>query len=218
MTIPRQSGDENGSPRRALPDFRRSEATVQRMIRALDDPEGASTMRPRPEASRTVLPARRGTETALRSAGAALALGPAGLLLLFAAVLLWRLEDGHSPGLDLLMVLAGIGGIAALLGVVGLRLLLLALAAVRSRLELGQQHLLVQGALRRRRVAWHDVAAVESRVWHPVHGLTAALRLRDGSRVILPVFDRPFWASGRPSSEELRSLRRRVRRRAGPRP
>ena len=56
-------------------------------------------------------------------------------------------------------------------------------------------------------------SAIESRVVHPVHWLTAALRLEDGTRIVMPAFDRPVWTYTRPSGQDIRALRTEMHRR-----
>lgn len=129
-------------------------------------------------------------------------------------MLVWSgLEDGRSPGLGMLLVLLGLGGLALVAGLLGARFVITALAAARSRVEISDDGLRVVGALGARTVPWAEVVAVESRVVHPVHWLTAALRLRDGGRVVMPAFDRPLWEYSAPSGQDIRALRIELHRR-----
>ena len=92
------------------------------------------------------------------------------------------------------------------------------LGTARARVEISADGLRVVGPVRHRDVAWERIAAIESRVVHPVHWLTAALRLEDGSRIVMPAFDRPVWTYTRPSGQDIRALRTELhrRRQAGP--
>lgn len=211
MTIPRQLGPETG-PARALPDYSRSSATVERMVAALEDRTRAPGRRPSRRV-RALLPAHATRDVLVRAVVAAVLLGGGVIPVVVGALLLLGLEDGRAPGLALLQVLLGLAGLALLLGLAGLRFGVVALAAARSRVEISEDALFVQGALRSRRVAWADVEAVESRVLHPVHGLTAALRLQDGTRVLMPAFDRGVWGYSRPAGEDIRTLRTELHRR-----
>lgn len=200
MTIPRHLGPD--TDRRALPDYSRSSATVERMVQELQGPRarGARPM------VRALLPAHATRDTVVRLIVAALLLGAA-LVMVIVGVLVWSgLEDGRSPGLGMLLVLLGLGGLALVAGLLGARFVITALAAARSRVEISDDGLRVVGALGARTVPWAEVVAVESRVVHPVHWLTAALRLRDGRRVVMPAFDRPLWEYSAPSGQDIRAL------------
>lgn len=212
MTIPRQIGPETG-PRTALPDYRRSSATVERMVDSLRS--GASGGRASSGRVRALLPAAATRDTLLRAVAAAVLLGGALVAAVGMVLLLLGLEDGRSPGIALLIVLLALGGIALILMLLGLRFAVVALGTARSRVEISEEGLLVVGALRSRRVPWRDILAVESRVVHPVHWLTAALRLQDGTRVVLPAFDRHIWTYAQPSGQDIRALRRELHRREG---
>jgi hypothetical protein len=119
-----------------------------------------------------------------------------------------------------LLLAAAIAALALLLGVLGLRFGIVALGTARARVEITERGLRVIGVLRRREVEWSRIVAVESRVVHPVHWLTAALRLSDGSRIVMPAFDRPVWTYTRPTGQDIRALRTELhrRRQAGPGP
>ncbi|HLQ80331.1 MAG TPA: PH domain-containing protein [Brachybacterium sp.] len=208
MTIPRQLGPETG-PRTALPDYSRSSATVERMVAELHrGPERKRTAAP----VRALFPAAATRDTVLRAVVSALLLGGAVIAAVVIVLLLVTLEDGRSPGLGMLVLLLALGTLALLLLLLGLRFGIVALGTARSRVEISEAGLHVVGALGSRRVDWRDIAAVESRVVHPVHWLTAALRLRDGSRVVMPAFDRHVWTYGRPSGQDIRALRIELRR------
>lgn len=207
MTIPRHLGPQ--TERRALPDYSRSDATVERMVRNLEGPRGNSSQ----TLVRALLPAHAARDTLIRSTGAAVLLGAAVVMIVIAAVLWAGLKDGRSPGLAMLMVLLSLGGLALILGLLGMRFAIAALASARARVEVGETGLRVVGALGARTVDWDEVIAIESRVVHPVHWLTAGLRLRDGSRVILPAFDRPLWEYSRPSGQDIRYLRTELHQR-----
>lgn len=162
---------------------------------------------------RALMPAHATRDTLIRAIAAAVLLGIA-LTLTVTGVLLWAdLEDGRSPGIAMLMVLLSLGGLALLLGLLGAGFAIAALASARSRVEVGEDALLVVGALGSRTVSWDEVVAIESHVVHPVHWLTAALRLRDGSRVVMPAFDRPLWEYSAPSGQDIRTLRTALHRR-----
>lgn len=209
MTIPRQIGPETG-PRTVLPDYGRSSATVERMVAELRrEGRGRSG---RSGTVRALFPAAGTRDTALRAVVSAVLLGGALIAVVVIALLLTGLEPGRSPGLGLLMLLLALGMLTLLLGLLGLRFGLVALATARARVEITQEGLHVVGGLRSRRVEWADVVAIESRVVHPIHWLTAALRLRDGSRVVMPAFDRHVWTYGRPSGPDIRALRRELHR------
>lgn len=207
MTIPRQLGPDSG-PRTALPDYSRSSATVERMV---SDLRRGTRGKVRRGATRVLLPAAGTRDTVIRAVIAALLLGGAFLSTVVILLLVLGLEDGRSPGLGLLLVLLSLAGLGVLLALLGLRFALVALATARSRVELSEHGLRVVGALRSRDVAWRDVQAIESRVVHPVHWLTAALRLRDGSRVVMPAFDRHIWTWPQPSGQDIRALRLELR-------
>lgn len=207
MTIPRQLGPD--TERRALPDYRRSSTTVERMVRDLQGPRrgaGARTVR-------ALVPAHALRDTVIRAAAAAILLGLA-LGLLIAGIVLWpQLSGDGALGLVAMLVVLSGGTLALLLALAGLRFGITALAAARSRVDVGESALRVVGALGTRTVAWDEVIAVESRVLHPVHGLTAALRLRDGRRVLMPAFDRPLWEYSAPAGQDIRMLRTELHRR-----
>ncbi|MFC0675124.1 PH domain-containing protein [Brachybacterium hainanense] len=219
MSIPRRLEPESG-PRRVLPDFRRSAATIERMLRSLDDGPALET---RPVASAApgsadaagvrVISSSRAARTALLRAVVAGLLLWAGLTpAVLATALILRIPAGRSPRVELLLILTVlILGALALLAA-GARWAVLALAAVRSRLERDAQAVTVFGPFGSRRVPWTEIVAVDSRVLHPVHGLTSALRLRGGGRVIMPLFDRPLWTYHRPSDRTIRDLRARAAR------
>lgn len=214
MTIPRQIGPETG-PRTALPDYTRSSATVERMVAALGpgrEPSG--------DRVRALLPADGLRDTALRAVVAAVLLGGAMICAVGLVLLLASVPEGHSPGLGVLLLAAAIAALALLLGVLGLRFGIVALGTARARVEITEHGLRVIGVLRRREVEWSRIVAVESRVVHPVHWLTAALRLSDGSRIVMPAFDRPVWTYTRPTGQDIRALRTELhrRRQAGPGP
>lgn len=207
MSIPRQLGPQ--TERRALPDYSRSDATVERMVRNLQGSRGSSSQ----PMVRALMPAHATRDTLIRSIAAAVLLGAA-VAMIVTGVLLWAgLEDGRSPGLAMLMVLLSLGGLALILGLLGVRFVIAALASARARVEVGEAALRVVGVLGARTVDWDDVIAIESRVVHPVHWLTAGLRLRDGSRVIMPAFDRPLWEYSRPSGQDIRTLRTELHQR-----
>ena len=211
MTIPRHLDPEPGV-RTLLPDYSRSAATVERMVGTLQQ-EPTARGRTSRRIARTVRPADAMRDTLLRSVVSALALGRA-LVMGVAAVLLWTTtEDGHAPGIGLLLVLLALLGAATLSGLLGIRFGLVALATARSRLQISEEGLRVVGALRTRDVPWSRIVAVESRVIHPVHWLTVGLRLRDGARIVVPALDRHIWSYTRPSGQVVRALRAELRRR-----
>ena len=214
MTIPRQIGPETG-PRTALPDYSRSSATVERMVAALGPDRERSGGR-----VRALLPADAMRDTAVRAVVAAVLLGASLVSVVGLVLLLVSVPEGHSPGLGVLLLSAAIAVLALLLGVLGLRFGIVALGTARARVEITEEGLRVIGVLRRREVPWSRIAAVESRVVHPVHWLTAALRLSDGTRVVMPAFDRPVWTYTRPTGQDIRALRTELhrRRQAGPGP
>lgn len=211
MTIPRQLGPRTG-PRVALPDYSRSTATVERMVSNLDHAPRRRP-RPRPGAVRTLRPRAATRDTVLRAVVAALGLGAA-LLIAVGLVVLWStVEDGHAPGIAVLLVMLMLGASLVLVALLGLRFALVALGTARSRVEISEDGLHVVGALRSRTVPWPQIRAVESRVVHPVHWLTAALRLDDGSRVLMPAFDRHIWTYSEPAGRDIRALRVELHRR-----
>lgn len=210
MTIPRQIGPETG-PRRVLPDFSRSTATVERMIRALQEPANEVDGADR-RLVRALLPADGVRDIIVRCVIAAVVLGAATVMTAVDVVLVLGLERGRSPVPAMLLVLLCLGAAAVVLALVGLRYLLVAATTARARVEITEAGPRVVGLLTSRFVPWHEIHAVESRVVHPVHWLTAALRLKDGSRVIMPVFDRHLWAYTRPSGQDLRALRTELQR------
>ncbi|WP_114855106.1 PH domain-containing protein [Brachybacterium sp. YJGR34] len=216
MTIPRQvgPGPETG-PRTVLPDYSRSSATVERMVAALGPRPGRteSAGGARRGRVRALFPAAAVRDTLLRAVVAALCLGVA-LLAAAGLLVLWLgVAPGHSPGIGRLLVMLVLGALTLLLGLLGARFSLAALGTARARVEITEGDLLVVGPLRARRVPWREVVAVESRVVHPVHWLTAALRLRDGTRVVMPAFDRHIWTWSRPSGQDVRALRTELHRR-----
>lgn len=211
MTIPRQLGPRTG-PRTALPDYSRSTATIERMVSALDQPlrwrAGA-----RGRDIRTLLPRAATRDTVLRAVISALALGAALMLVVMLVVLGLSVEEGHAPGIALLAVMAMLGASLVLLGLLGVRFAMVALGTARSRVEISQDGLYVTGALRSRTVPWHRIRAVESHVVHPVHWLTAALRLDDGTRMVMPALDRHIWTYSEPAGQDIRALRIELHRR-----
>lgn len=211
MTIPRQIGPDTG-PRTALPDYSRSTATVERMVAALRTGPGGRT-RAATGPVRALFPVAATRDTALRAVVSALCCGGALVAAVGIVLLALSPEDGRSPGLGLLTVMASLGALGLVLLLLGLRFGVVALGTARSRVEISEQGLRVVGAVRSRRVPWHEVIAVESRVVHPVHWLTAALRLRDGSRVLMPAFDRHIWTYAEASGQDIRDLRTELHRR-----
>lgn len=212
MTIPRQIGPETG-PRTALPDYSRSNATVERMVSDLRRGSRRASSRPGTAGTvRALFPVAATRDTLLRAVAAAVLLG--GTVIAAVAILLLALgrEDGRAPGVGLLIVIFALGGIGLILLVLGLRFALVALGTARSRVEISERGLRVVGALGSREVPWREIIAVESRVVHPVHWLTAALRLRDGSRVLMPAFDRHIWTWSEPSGQDIRTLRLELRK------
>lgn len=212
MTIPRQIGPETG-PRTALPDYSRSNATVERMVSDLRRGSRRASSRPGTAGTvRALFPVAATRDTLLRAVAAAVLLG--GTVIAAVAILLLALGrvDGHAPGIGLLIVMFALGGIGLILLVLGLRFALVALGTARSRVEITDQGLRVVGAAGSRAVPWREIIAVESRVVHPVHWLTAALRLRDGSRVLMPAFDRHIWTWSQPSGQDIRTLRLELRK------
>lgn len=151
-------------------------------------------------------------DTLLRAVAAALLLG--GTVIAAVGILLLSLgvEDGHAPEIGRLIVMLALGAIGLILLLLGLRFVLVALGTARSRVEITERGLRVVGAFRSREVPWRDIIAIESRVVHPVHWLTAALRLRDGSRVLMPAFDRHVWTWSQPSGQDIRTLRIELRK------
>lgn len=214
MTIPRQIGPETGV-RTALPDYRRSNATVERMVSDLRRGPGARQPGARTSARtiRALFPRAATRDTLLRSVAAAVLLGAAVVAVVGIAVLALDVPDGHSPGIGILAVMLALAGLALVLLLLGLRFGIVALGTARSRVEITEQGLRVVGALRTRTAAWQDILAIESRVVHPVHWLTAALRLRDGSRIVMPAFDRHVWTFSQPSGQDIRALRTELHQR-----
>lgn len=208
MTIPRHIGPETG-PRRALPDFSRSNATVERMVRDLEQPSAGA----RERTIRTLVPAEAGRDVIMRGGVAAIALGMAAVLSVIGLLLALGPGQGRSSGLLVTLVIVAIGTTAAVLTLIGARYLLVAVATSRATVEITDAGLRVTGLLTPRVVPWNKILAVESRVLHPVHWLTAALRLQDGSRVIMPAFDRHLWNYSQPSGQDIRDLRRELHRR-----
>lgn len=209
MTIPRQLGPE--TTRRALPDYSRSDATVERMVRDLrgpGSPAGGST-----RMIRALFPAAATRDTVIRAVCSALLLGTALLSTAVGAVLLLSLEDGRSPGLGMLLVLLALAAVVLMSLLLGIRFGIVALATARARVEVTEDGLVVVGIRSRRLVRWEQILAVESRVVHPLHWLTAALRLKDGSRVVMPAFDRHIWNYSQPSGRDIRMLRTELHRR-----
>jgi hypothetical protein len=118
----------------------------------------------------------------------------------------------HAPSLFGVAVLVSLGALVVTAGLMGARCALTALAAARSRVDVSDDGIVVIGALRTRSVAWTEIASIDSRRVHPVHGLTAALVLKDGRAVVMPPFDRPLWMWSRPSTMEVRTLRKQLSR------
>lgn len=215
MTIPRQLDPEQGV-RVLLPDYSRSTATVERMVGNLQL-ERTVRRRVGSGVARTVRPADAVRDTLLRSAVSALALGSS-LVEGVAVVLLWAtVPHGHAPGIGLLLVLLALLLASMLCALLGIRFGVVALGTARSRLEISEEGLRVVGALRTRDVPWGRIVAIESRVVHPVHWLTVGLRLRDGTRIVIPALDRHIWTYTQPSGQAVRALRteRHRRERAG---
>lgn len=225
MSIPCQLSPTSG-PRRALPDFTRGADTVERMVQALR----SAPARPRAEAAtgeRTRESARpRSTRGArliraphaardvlLRSAAAAAGLGGTVASAAAGTLLLVDVDPGHAPSLLRLLAVADLGVLALVLGLLGLRFALVALATARTQLEVTGEGIVLHGLRGPRAVGYEEIRRVQVRVVHPVHWLTADLELRDGRRIVLPMFDRHVWELGAPSTPELRWLRRLVRRR-----
>ena len=204
MTIPRQIGPETGV-RSTLPDYRRSSATVERMVSDLR--RGPGTDQPGGGTIRALFPRAAARDTLLRSVAAAVLLGAAVIAAVGIAALALSLPDGRSPGIGMLVVVLALAGLALVLLLLGLRFGIVALGTARSRVEISEQGLRVIGALRARTAEWPEILAIESRVVHPVHWLTAALRLRDGSRIVMPAFDRHVWTFSQPSGQDIRALR-----------
>ncbi|APX34207.1 hypothetical protein BH708_17535 [Brachybacterium sp. P6-10-X1] len=211
MTIPRQLGPRTG-PRTALPDYSRSTATIERMVSNLgriSSPRSGARAR----GVRTLLPRAAIRDTALRAVVCALGLGAALVLAVVLVALGLTVEDGHAPGIALLLVMLLLGASMVLIGLLGVRFGLVALGSARSRVDISEDGLHVVGVVRSRTVPWHRILAIESRVVHPVHWLTAALRLDDGSRVVMPAFDRHIWTYSEPSGQDIRALRIELHRR-----
>ena len=227
MTIPRDlgPGPEGHPVLPVLPNFRRSSATVERMIEnlgppAAPSPAGHAAVRPveslrRP---RVLLPADALRDTLMRTLVAAA--GGVGALMMAVALALLALtvDAGRAPSVGLLLVMLPLGVTTALTLLLSVRFAIVALATARARVEISEHGLRVVGALSSRDVAWHEISAVRTQVVHPVHWLTATLRLTDGTQVVMPVFDRPVWTYGRRSGHDLRTLRRELRRQQRPRP
>src|SRR5690625_2079020 len=144
-------------------------------------------------------------------AAAALLLAAASAVL---GVLLYlSLGEAGAPSVLGMLLFLVFGGVAAVLTLLGVRFVIVAVTTSRAAVEITDAGLRVTGGLRPRLVPWHEILAVESQVVHPVHWLTAALRLRDGSRVIMPAFDRHIWNYSQPSGQDIRALRGELRRR-----
>lgn len=204
MTIPRQIGPETGLSR-ILPDYSRSSATVERMIEELDGPSA------RRRGPVTVLtPANATVDTAIRAVISALLFGGALISVVVGILLLSTVEEGHAPGIWLLIVLLFVGVLLIAQLLLAARFAIVALGTARGRVETDRDGVLVVGGLRQRRIPWRDIVGVESRVSGPVHWLTAALRLRDGQRILMPAFDRHIWDWSRATADDVRSLRRRL--------
>lgn len=210
MTIPRHLDPENGV-RIVLPDYSRSSASVERMVAHLQQ-ERQVRGRPGRGAVRTVHPADAALDTLLRSLVAGLALGGSFVIGVVVVLLGATTADGHAPGVGQLLVLLLLVLVGATSALLGLRFGLVALGTARSRLEISEEGVTVVGALRTREVPWGRIVAIESRVVHPVHWLTVALRLRDGTRVVVPALDRHIWTYTQPSGQVVRALRRELRR------
>lgn len=213
MTIPRELDPATGA-RLALPDFDAGAATLERMLAAL---RGGTAARPAPRSrcapAQLILEPATPVRTAVgQGIAAAALLGAAVVSALLGVLLLAGVAPGRAPGLDRLAVLAALGALTLLLAALGLRGALVGLAAARARVELTAEGVEVVGILHRRTVPWREIVAVESRVVHPVHWLTAALRLRDGSRVMLTALDRPVRTWSRPAGPEVRALRTALHR------
>lgn len=209
MTIPRQIGPETG-PRRALPDFSRSNATVERMVRDLRQPTGAMRAA---HPVRTLVPAEAGRDIIMRCVVAAAALLLAAASAVLGVLLYLSLGEAGAPSVLGMLLFLVFGGVAAVLTLLGVRFVIVAVTTSRAAVEITDAGLRVTGGMRPRLVPWHEILAVESQVVHPVHWLTAALRLRDGSRVIMPAFDRHIWNYSQPSGQDIRALRGELRRR-----
>src|SRR5699024_1676830 len=93
MTIPRQIGPETG-PRRALPDFSRSNATVERMVRDLRQPTGAMRAA---HPVRTLVPAEAGRDIIMRCVVAAAALLLAAASAVLGVLLYLSLGEAGAP-------------------------------------------------------------------------------------------------------------------------
>lgn len=211
MTIPRQIGPESGL-RAALPDYSRSNATVERMVSDLRRPSRSRASTGRGDV-RVLVPRAAVRDTLLRAVISAMALGTSAMLAVTIVILWLTIEDGHSPRIGLLLIMLALAAAGAITALVGLRFAVVAVGTARSRVEMTDEGPCVVGAFRARTVPWRQILAVESRVIHPVHWLTAALRLQDGSRVVMPAFDRHVWTYAQPSGQDIRTLRTEVRRR-----
>lgn len=162
---------------------------------------------------RVLLPASPLVDTLVRSVVSAAALGGA-LAMGVALILLWAtVEEGRSPGVGLLLVMSSLALAALVTAVLGLRFGIVALGTARSRVEISEDGLRVVGVFSARDVPWTEIRAIDSRVVHPVHWLTAALRLHDGTQIVMPSFDRHIWTYTRPSGQDIRALRTELRRR-----
>lgn len=233
VTIPR--GLDPDTAPRVLPDYSRSDSTIERMIRALDVPVVGRGVQARttndgptmvtgqsPTILRVLSPAHAARDCAVRSALSALLLGAA-LACGAGAYGAWprplagddALVLSHAPGADALMVVTAFILLAVCALALSLRFAVVALAAARARVELGTHAVHVVGALGCRRVAWEDIRAIDSRIVHPVHGVSAGLHLRDGSSVVMPAFDRPLRTYARPSGRRVRAMRRELARHRG---
>ncbi|PMC75643.1 MULTISPECIES: PH domain-containing protein [unclassified Brachybacterium] len=204
MTIPRQIGPEPTSGS-VLPDYSRSTATVERMVDALDARRrGGPSSRGQ---VRALLPRNPTMDTLLRSVIAAVLLGIALIPVIIMVLLLVGLDDGRAPGLAMILVLLAMGAMAVLLLLLGLRFAWVALCTARSRVEITDAGLRVVGAVGSTEVPWRDIEGIESKVVHPVHWLTAAVRRKDGRRVIMSAFDRHVWTWSEPTGQDIRLLR-----------
>lgn len=213
MTIPRELDPATGA-RLALPDFRAGAATLERMLESL---RGAPEPRPATRRRRALLRESLATATfdppspvrtaVLHGITSAALLGGAVLTTVLGVLLMADVAPGHAPGLDRLVLLAVIGALTLLLAALGARSVLVGLTAARARVTITADGVVVAGILRQRTVAWREIVAVESRVVHPVHWLTAGLRLCDGSRVLLTALDRCVLTWSRPTGPEVRALR-----------
>ncbi len=205
MTIPRHIGPETTGPR-ALPDYSRSSATVQRAVDALNPAEAT------PDRLLGVIQSPDRTEQAgVRAVFAAFALAAAFVLAVAAVISMLMVPAGHAPGIGRVVLLILLFILAALCTLVAVRFAVAALGVARGCVEVYGRALRIRNGLGERTVAWADVAEVESRVVHPVHGLTSALRLHDGRRVVLTVFNRHLWQWGAAENRDLYRLRRHLK-------